>query len=339
MSHGIEILVEELCYSADGNDILRDLNLSIGAGSTNAVVGPSGAGKTTLLRCIAGLEKPTKGRVTINGQVPKKALEAFQIGYVFQDLGLFDRTTVEDNILLGERLDIRSGDNLEILKTLGISDLLARTVDQLSGGERQRVAIARALVRRPRILVMDEPFANIDRPLATELESLIHEFHSRFGFTLLIVSHDVRSAMAISDTFHHLVEGAIVESGLVQKLAQRPKKLSTLRLFSDYPLVEITQPSWRSNGTVEFGERSWAKSEAIELYQSDPSPKMPGFQSDVKVLKRTNNWNANTYLVSPENDLTSKFVAVAPSEANINCGDSCIALVANEDVLCLDGAV
>lgn len=186
-------------YTAIGN-----LSFSIGTGELVSIVGPSGAGKTTLLRILAGLLQPTSGSVTLLGQKVTGVPEGMAM--VFQDYSrsLLPWLTVEKNVLFP--LDPRANTKAEretlvreSLDAVGLTGHESKYPAQLSGGMQQRVAIARALAYRPRLLLMDEPFASVDAQTRSDLEDLVLEIRRQFGMTILFVTHDIDESVYLAD--------------------------------------------------------------------------------------------------------------------------------------------
>lgn len=187
-------------------EVLRGVNLSIAAGELVAIVGASGAGKTTLLQLLGTLDRPTSGRVLINGAdpftLPQKALSHFrnqQLGFVFQFSQLLPEFTAAENIMLpaliaGQTRTQASARAQELLDTLNLTNRADHKPAQLSGGEKQRVAIARALCNHPAIILADEPSGNLDSRNAEDLQDLFRSLRDQSGQTFAIVTHDERLA-------------------------------------------------------------------------------------------------------------------------------------------------
>ncbi|MGO2110489.1 MAG: ABC transporter ATP-binding protein [Pseudoclavibacter sp.] len=186
-------------FTAVGN-----IDFSVAEGSFVSIVGPSGSGKTTLLRCVSGLMKPSKGSVMLAGEpvdgVPR------DLALVFQDYSrsLFPWRTVERNIAFVLDKSAMSADErkqriAEVLQAVGLENSGGKYPWQLSGGMQQRVAIARALAYRPKIMLMDEPFASVDAQTRAELEDLMLTVRDRFGMTILFVTHDIDESVYLSD--------------------------------------------------------------------------------------------------------------------------------------------
>jgi lipoprotein-releasing system ATP-binding protein len=185
--------------------VLADVSLSLAPGEAAAIMGPSGSGKSTLLYILGALERPTSGSVTLDGRNPfaldPRALAAFrneQIGFVFQDHCLLPQCTVVENVLVPTLVAARGGDDVararELVDRVGLSDRADHRPSALSGGERQRVAIARALIRRPRLLLCDEPTGNLDRASADNVATLLFDLHAQQQTILVIVTHSPQLA-------------------------------------------------------------------------------------------------------------------------------------------------
>ncbi len=204
------------------------VDLTIGDGELLVLLGPSGSGKSTLMRLCAGLEQLTSGTITIDGEVVNNASPRERgIAMVFQSYALYPHKTVFDNIafpLTVERMakeDIR--EKVEWAAGLfGIGRLLGRRPSQLSGGERQRVAIARALVRRPRVLLMDEPLSNLDAKERHYARGELKKFQQGIGVTTIYVTHDQVEAMGLGDRIAVLCEGRLRQVGTPEEIYDRP---------------------------------------------------------------------------------------------------------------------
>lgn len=196
---------------------LDDVSISVGAGEILAVLGPSGSGKSSLLRCIAGLERPEAGSVSLDGQpLDHVVVEKRQIGYMFQDYALFPHLDVAGNVAFGLRMQGATGIGERVRQVLDWVDLEgfgARSVDDLSGGERQRVALARALAPTPRVLMLDEPVGALDRALRARLVPELAALLRRLDLPAIYVTHDQDEAFAIADTVAVLDVGRLIQSG------------------------------------------------------------------------------------------------------------------------------
>ncbi|MEP6639627.1 MAG: ABC transporter ATP-binding protein, partial [Chloroflexota bacterium] len=184
---------------------VHGLNLTVGHGELVALVGPSGCGKTTTLGFVTGFIRARGGRVLFDGvDVTGLAPQKRGIGYVFQDYAIYPHMTVRENIrfpLDAAKMDRKRAerDVDEIAGLMGVDELLARRPHQLSGGQRQRVALARALVKKPVILLLDEPLSNLDAHLRVEVRAEIRRLQLALKMTTVFVTHDQSEAMAIAD--------------------------------------------------------------------------------------------------------------------------------------------
>jgi iron(III) transport system ATP-binding protein len=226
-----------------GARLLDDVTLSVAAGETLVVTGPSGAGKTTLLRVVLGLVAPTAGTVHIRGALasePGRIVippEERNLAVVFQDLALWPHLTVHDNLAFG--LDSRSVPRHEretrirnTLRRVGLRNLEERFPSELSGGERQRVAIARALVAQPNAILLDEPLANLDIVRKRELLSLFRELLHDAATTAIAVTHDPREAAFLGSRVAVLELGRIVQVGTIDELCTEPAS-EFVRVFAE----------------------------------------------------------------------------------------------------------
>jgi NitT/TauT family transport system ATP-binding protein len=191
-------------FASHGRAAFRNINLSVGQGDFIALIGPSGCGKSTLLHIMAGLSEPTAGAVSLNGK-PIDGPHP-QMMYVFQQYtkSIFPWKTVLDNVLLGVKYQFGTSRRemekhcLEQLELVGLGRYPNYYPYQLSGGMQQRVAIARAMARRPKILLMDEPFSALDAMMRVELQDLLLKLWVDFGLTILFVTHDLDEALYVA---------------------------------------------------------------------------------------------------------------------------------------------
>ena len=212
--------IEGLSKSYDGKrNALNDCNFSLRKGEICAVVGESGSGKTTLLRLIAGLERPSNGCIKINGQLVSNdtqitAPQKRQIGMVFQDYALFPHMTVEQNIGFGlkEASNTKIDDLLSLIKMNSYSKAYP---SELSGGQEQRVALARTLALKPNLLLLDEPFSNLDIGLKSELRKEIQSIVKELNTSLIFITHDLYDAIEIADKIIFLKDGAMLQNSPV----------------------------------------------------------------------------------------------------------------------------
>lgn len=198
-----ELVLEGISKVYGENRAIDEISATVPAGEVSVIVGPSGAGKTTLLRIISGLDTPTTGRVLFDGSPIKGVPDG--LAMVFQDYSrsLFPWMTVEGNVAFPLRRTVSKQERQqrvrEALEAVGLKDKLRLYPWQMSGGMQQRVAIARALACRPRLLVMDEPYASVDAQTRAELEDLLLSIQERLHITVLVVTHDIDESVYLAD--------------------------------------------------------------------------------------------------------------------------------------------
>lgn len=265
----IELSVDNLHLTYGDNPVLKGVSMELKRGEVVSLLGPSGSGKTTLLRAVAGLEKPTAGRITIDNNVvydgsPRSEIPAEErnLGLVFQSYALWPHKTVFDNVAYPLKLrKVASGEIKQrvqsVLEQLGLGHLGNRHPHQLSGGQQQRVAIGRALVYNPPVILLDEPLSNLDAKLREEARVFLRELIIKLGLSALMVTHDQNEAMAISDRILLLNNGVIEQQGTPQEMYGNPATLfaaefmgSNNRLHGKVTALE--------NGRARVEGASWA---------------------------------------------------------------------------------
>ena len=227
------VVVQELTKSFPAQNgktspAVKGLTLSVTNGELLALVGPSGSGKTTLLRLIAGLETPDGGTIRIGEQDQTGVAPGDrEVAMVFQTLALYPHLTTEENLCFGLRLRGVAQAEMtakcrEMAGRLGITDCLARKPSELSSGQRQRVALGRALMRQPKVLLLDEPFANLDAPLRRELRRELLRLHQTLALTIILVTHDQAEAMTLGQRVAVMNDGWIAQIGSADQLRNQP---------------------------------------------------------------------------------------------------------------------
>ena len=240
LADGNAVVGENLCRTfGEGDSAVRavcGVNLEVPSGQFAAVMGPSGSGKSTLMHMLAGLDRPTEGRVVIGGeditQMSDKELTLLRrrrIGFIFQFFNLLPVLTAEENIRLplsiaGRKVDVPWVDS--VIERVGLSDRRTHKPAELSGGQQQRVAIARALVSEPTVLLADEPTGNLDSKTSAEVLELLRETVVEYGQTTLMVTHDPRAA-ASADRVLFLADGKLVRD------LERPTETNVLEVMKE----------------------------------------------------------------------------------------------------------
>ena len=222
--------VENLCkhYGSreTGTDALKGVSFSVEKGEFVAIVGPSGSGKSTLLHILGGVDRPTSGRVLVDGAdvygMDETALAIFrrrQIGLIYQFYNLIPVLNVQENITLPLLLDGRKVDSLQLqnlVAKLGLQKRLKHLPSQLSGGQQQRVSIGRALIASPALVLADEPTGNLDSKNSAEIIGLLKDFHRTLDQTLLIITHDERIALQ-ADRIIAIEDGQIARDEVIRR--------------------------------------------------------------------------------------------------------------------------
>ena len=228
----IEVKVEHVEQRFRETLALKDVTLEIRPGELLALLGPSGSGKTTLLRILAGLDQPTGGRVTFDGEdALGLSVQERNVGLVFQSYALFRNMTVLGNVAFGLKVKPRGARPsaaetkkraLDLLELVQLKGLEKRFPAQLSGGQRQRVAFARALAIEPRLLLLDEPFGALDAQVRKELRRWLVEIHKETGHTTVFVTHDQEEALELADRVVVMRDGQIEQVGTPDEIYDEP---------------------------------------------------------------------------------------------------------------------
>jgi len=224
------LAISALRHAYGSNEVIKGLSLTLNKGTIGCLLGASGCGKTTVLRCIAGFDPVQAGEISLNGQIVSRRgelipTEARHVGMVFQDYALFPHLTVAENIAFG----VRGGDRavrarrvdevLEIVRLPGVRD---KYPDELSGGQQQRIALARALAPRPDLLLLDEPFSNLDVDFRAKLTVEVREILKQQNTTAILVTHDQHEAFSLADEIGIMRDGAIEQWDTPYRLYHEP---------------------------------------------------------------------------------------------------------------------
>jgi multiple sugar transport system ATP-binding protein len=248
-------------------ETIPDLTLSVPDGSFTVLVGPSGCGKSTLLRMVAGLEAPSRGKISIGGRdVTREEPSKRGISMVFQSYALFPHMTVEQNIDFGLRLSKTAPEDRQkrvdaAAEILHLKPLLKRKPAALSGGQRQRVAIGRSIVRNPDVFLFDEPLSNLDAALRNQMRVELADLHGRLKSTMIYVTHDQVEAMTLADQIVVMNAGRIEQVGAPMELYNRPQTLFVAGFIGSPRMNLITGEAAAKQGARTVGVRP----EHIEL--------------------------------------------------------------------------
>ena len=276
---------------------LDDVSLAVTPGEFFALLGPSGSGKTTCLRLVAGFDRPTRGRVLLEG-VDVTGTPPFDrsVNTVFQDYALFPHMTVAENVAYGPKVrGVKPAERrklaLEILELVRLETLAERSPSQLSGGQKQRVALARALVNRPKVLLLDEPLGALDLRLREEMQTELKSLQQRLGITFLYVTHDQGEALSMADRIAVFREGRIEQLDTPRGLYVRPKTAFVARFVGSANVVAADAATRLTGLAQAFAIRP----ELIEVLTADrPAPEGSlggeGVLEDVQYHGATSRW-------------------------------------------------
>ena len=244
--------IEGLTKAYGATRVIDDLSTTFQSNAISVLLGPSGCGKTTTLRCIAGLEQPESGTISIEGvsvfSVPRNVNlppEKRDLGMVFQSYAIWPHMSVFENVALplrargvGAAEARRRVD--ETLTLVGLSAMRDRSATQLSGGQQQRVAIARCVVSRPRLMLLDEPLSNLDAKLRTEMRKELRDLQRLTNSTMIFVTHDQEEAMSLADTIFLFENGRIVQHGAPSEIYRKPRNRYVAQFLGKANIFPVT---------------------------------------------------------------------------------------------------
>lgn len=247
-------------------EALKDITFDIQKGDIFGIIGLSGAGKSTLVRCLNLLEKPSEGKVYINGksltELPLRELriERQNIGMIFQHFNLLMQRNVVDNIcfpleIAGVKRSEAKNRALELLEMVGLSEKAEAYPSQLSGGQKQRVAIARVLANNPQILLCDEATSALDPQTTKSILNLLKEINQKYGITIVVITHEMSVVQEICSHVAVLEHGSLVEQGIVEELFRSPKTEAAKRLVQN-DFAHISQLKGGRKFRITFSDNS-----------------------------------------------------------------------------------
>ncbi len=272
----MKVQLENLTKRYGNTVAVRDLNLDINDGALHFFLGPSGCGKTTTLRMLAGLEKPTSGRILFAGRdVTTVPAAERNIGMVFQNYALWPHMTVRKNIEYGLRLRKLSKSEIaqrldEVLSITQLGPYIDRYPGQLSGGQQQRVALARALAIRPSVLLLDEPLSNLDAKLRLEMRDNILRIHRQTRLTTVYVTHDQKEALSMGTDVSVMNAGNMIQTDTPRRLYQHPATPFIASFIGETNLLAGTFTSVNGMPAAKTAAGTFVAAEARGFREGDP---------------------------------------------------------------------
>ncbi|HLJ01022.1 MAG TPA: ABC transporter ATP-binding protein [Bradyrhizobium sp.] len=272
--------IDSVVKKFGGFRAVDSFSLDIRAGEFFALLGPSGCGKTTLLRMLAGFETPDEGRILLDGKdITRVPPHQRPVNMMFQSYALFPHLSVRDNVAFGlkradmpqAQIDARVAEMVALVKLDGLEK---RKPDQLSGGQRQRVALARALARRPRLLLLDEPLAALDKKLRENTQAELMDLQRRLGLTFIIVTHDQEEAMALATRIGVMDAGSLEQVAAPRELYEAPRSRWIAEFVGDINLFEGKVDAGETGHPTAAPRLAIATRDAGTIYAAAPREKL-----------------------------------------------------------------
>jgi iron(III) transport system ATP-binding protein len=329
MNHLLE--VDGIHCSYGRQRVVADLTFAVTEGFIACLLGPSGCGKTTVLRAIAGFHPVDAGEIRIDGRTVSSpgyrlAPEKRQVGMVFQDHALFPHLTVGDNVRFGLRGVARAGEIAErMLERVGLGGMGRRYPHELSGGQQQRVALARALAPTPRLLLMDEPFSNLDLDTREKLSHEVRDILKDYGTTGILVTHDQHDAFALCDRVGVMTDGELKQWDTPYNLYHEPASRFVADFIGDgvfLPGTLMTPEAVETSLGVVRGNRAygWPVGSPIDVLLR-PDDVVPGEEGDLEAVVERKAFKGAEILYTLYLDDGTRVLSLFPSHADHEVGE------------------
>lgn len=266
------LILSDISKSFGKEKVLKEINLKVNEGEILALVGQSGCGKTTILRTIAGLEVPDSGEVFLGeSNITNERAQNRKVGMVFQNLALFPHMTVSQNVLFGSTSKQRKELD-KLLQLTGLMDLKERYPHELSGGQQQRVALARTLASEPEVLLLDEPFSNLDELTREKVRTEILQLIKEVGITTILVTHHPIDAFMMADKIAMMKEGEILQEGKPEEIYQQPSSDYTAAFLG----ATVLMPGKKNGDKVDtpFGTLDYKISQDTTIFMRPENIKL-----------------------------------------------------------------
>lgn len=338
--------VDNICAGYDDEIVVEQLSFRVNRGEIVSLLGPSGCGKTTALRAVAGFEPISAGRIAIDGRAvstPGMTVppEHRTIGMVFQDYALFPHLTIADNIAFGLRKRTPTERRVQVqhlLDATGLNGMHERFPHELSGGQQQRVALARALAPRPALLLMDEPFSNLDVDLRERLSVEVRDLLKSEGISGILVTHDQHEAFAVSDKVGVMYGGRILQWDTPYSLYHEPSDRFVANFIGQGRFIPGTVGSAQTFET-ELGllraKRACGEQpgRAVEILIR-PDDLVPDDQGDISAVVRDKAFKGAEILYTLELPTGTRLLSLFPSHYHHHLGDTVRVRLDAEHLIC-----
>ena len=329
MSSQLALHQVQVCY---GNfEAVRDVSLTLEKGQIGCLLGPSGCGKTSLLRAIAGFEPVAEGSIEVNGTVISSTgltvpPEQRKTGMVFQDFALFPHLRIDRNIgfgLSGRSKPERRQRVAELLQLVDLADYARAYPHELSGGQQQRVALARAMAPDPDVLLLDEPFSNLDSELREQLAREVRQILKENNITAILVTHDQHEAFAMADHVTLLNEGQIAQSDTPYNLYHNPANEFVARFIGQGSIinVEVNERGELENGfgTLDKAHTNWSAGDSLRLLvRPDDIQHAPHGETQLTVVSKS--FRGAEYLYELKLPDGQRVPCMTPSHVDVSVG-------------------